>query len=143
MSYHPLTLDLAAYAAEYTGKSDRTLGVLLDSNVQVIRAHGYGSAATLQESKAKYRLLMSELHKRAWGESSVWRCELISRYAAFFTPDLVALERELQKAIDHRDCASGSRKVYREKLFLVRAELRDRELGNDQLPERDDLPEED
>lgn len=144
MSHHPpFALDLAAYAAEYAERPDRTLGVLLDSNVQVIRRHGGGDSMTLRESQAKYSLLMTELHGRAQLDESERRSALITRFAISSTASLKNLERELLKAIDHRACYKATRRIHREKLVLVRAELRDRELGNDQLPERDTLPEED
>lgn len=142
MLRHPLAIDADAYAAGYAKKSDRTLGLLLDSNVQVLRRED-SYWTSVRESSVKYRLLMDELHGRAWVEEHERRAVLIARYAESSTAELEALAGKIQSLIGQCDRQAAVRWIYREKLNLVRAELRHRASGRDELPERDECGPED
>lgn len=129
-------------AARYADKPDRYLGALLDTWHDVLRAKNV-TISQRREGAQKRRVVMAELYGRAQEESYQRRLDLITKLLVFSTAELKILEHELLKAIGHRNCHQGTRRIHREKLILVRAELRERELGRDQLPERDDRPEED
>lgn len=139
MLHHPLHLDLAKYAAEYAKKSERTLNLLIDSNLAVIREKGYGHQATLRESQAKLKLLLNEMHKRALVEHA-------ERHAAKIAELALATDAELDKlnwawgqtARVSQTPHKASRHIAREQQRLVRAEIMHRESGRDELPERDE-----
>lgn len=142
MLRHPLAIDLAQYAAEYAKKNTRTLGLLVVSNRAVLTS-SQGNWSSRRESAAKLRLLLSELHERAWAEECERRTETIARYAAFGTAELEKLAGKIQSLIGQCGREDAVCWIYREKLNLVRAELRHRESGRDELPERDECGPED
>lgn len=141
MLHHPLRLDFVRYAAGCATKPERTLNQLIDSNRAVLREIDH--QATLRTSRAKLALLLDELHGRALAEDSLRRCEQIARFAALGTDELTSLSRKAQGVVDSIDCLPAVRRIHREKLHLIRAELRFRESGRDRLPARDECGPED
>lgn len=143
MLRHPLAINLAQYAAEYAKKNTRTLSLLLDSNLQVIRNPRLGETnATYRESVAKYRLLMDELHRRAELEDSSRRIALIERCVLLSRAELTDEVNALRSRID-REEALGTRQILRERLRLAEAEWYSRSRRQGALPERDECGPED